>query len=42
MSSDDLRNMISNGKGHMPKFAGKLKPEEIDQLVTQIKALAKQ
>lgn len=41
-SSDDLRNVISNGKGHMPKFAGKLKPEEIDQLVAQIKALAKQ
>lgn len=41
-SSDDLRNLISNGKGHMPKFAGKLTPEEIDQLVAQIKALAKQ
>lgn len=41
-SSDDLRNIISNGKGHMPKFAGKLKPEEIDQLVAQIKAQAKQ
>lgn len=40
-SSDDLRNIIVNGKGHMPKFAGKLKPEEIDQLVAQIKALAK-
>lgn len=40
-SSDDLRNIIANGKGHMPKFAGKLKPEEIDQLVAQIKALAK-
>ena len=41
MSSDDLRNVISNGKGHMPKFAGKLQPEEIDQLVAQIKATAK-
>lgn len=41
-SSDDLRNIISNGKGHMPKFAGKLRTEEIDQLVAQIKALAKQ
>lgn len=40
-SSDDLRNIISNGKGHMPKFVGKLTPEEIDQLVAQIKALAK-
>lgn len=41
-SSDDLRNIISNGKGHMPKFSGKLTAEEIDQLVAQIKALAKQ
>jgi cytochrome c5 len=41
-SSEDLRNIISNGKGHMPKFAGKLTPEEIDQLVAQIKAVAKQ
>jgi cytochrome c5 len=40
-SGDDLRNIISNGKGHMPKFAGKLTPEEIDQLVTQVKALSK-
>lgn len=40
-SSDDLRNIIGNGKGHMPKFAGKLTPEEIDQLVAQIKALGK-
>jgi len=23
-SGDDLRNIIANGKGHMPKFAGKL------------------
>jgi mono/diheme cytochrome c family protein len=41
-SGDDLRNIIGNGKGHMPKFAGKLTPEEIDQLVAQIKALTKQ
>jgi mono/diheme cytochrome c family protein len=40
-SGDDLRNIISQGKGHMPKFAGKLTAEEIDQLVEQIKALAK-
>jgi mono/diheme cytochrome c family protein len=39
MSADDLHNMIANGKGHMPKFAAKLKPEEIDTLVQQIKAL---
>jgi hypothetical protein len=27
------------GKGRMPKYAGKLKPEEIDNLVQQIRAL---
>ena len=37
-STDELRNVISNGKGHMPKFGGKLTPEEIDTLVQQIKA----
>jgi mono/diheme cytochrome c family protein len=36
-SLDDLRNIISNGKGRMPKFASKLTPEEIDTLVQQIK-----
>ena len=40
-SADDFRNMIANGKGHMPKFAGKLTPEEIDTLVKQIQALKK-
>jgi mono/diheme cytochrome c family protein len=39
-SSDDLRNLITNGKGRMPKFAGKLTSEEIDTLVQQIKALS--
>lgn len=38
-SADDLRGIIANGKGHMPKYAGKLTPEEIDMLVQQIKAL---
>jgi mono/diheme cytochrome c family protein len=38
MSADDLRNVITDGKHRMPKFAGKLTPEEIDSLVTQIKA----
>lgn len=37
MSSDDLRNIIANGKGHMPKYSGKLTPDEIDTLVQQIK-----
>ena len=40
-SVDDLRNIITNGKGHMPKYAGKLTPEEIDTLVRQIKSLSK-
>ena len=35
-SADDLRNIIADGKRHMPKFAGKLTPEEIDTLVQQI------
>lgn len=42
MSGDDLRSMISKGKGHMPKFAAKLKPEEIDALVQQIQTLNKE
>jgi mono/diheme cytochrome c family protein len=41
MSSDDLHNMITNGKGRMPKFAAKLKSEEIATLVQQIQALNK-
>ena len=41
MSSDDLRTIITNGKGHMPKYGGKLTPEEIDTLVQQIEALSK-
>ncbi len=37
---DDLRNIITNGKGRMPKYAGKLSPEEIDVLAQQISAFA--
>jgi cytochrome c5 len=40
-SSDDLRNIITNGKGRMPKYASKLTSEEIDTLVQQINALNK-
>jgi mono/diheme cytochrome c family protein len=36
-SADDLRNIITNGKGRMPKNAGKLTSAEIDTLVQQIK-----
>jgi len=40
-SAGDLRNLITHGKGRMPKYAGKLTSEEIDTLVQQIKALNK-
>jgi mono/diheme cytochrome c family protein len=40
-STEDLRNIIANGKGRMPKFAGKLTPEQNDTLVKQIQALKK-
>jgi mono/diheme cytochrome c family protein len=40
-SADDLRNIITNGEGRMPKYASKLTPEEIDTLVQQIRALNK-
>lgn len=40
-SADDLKNMIANGKGRMPKFASKLTAEEIDALVQQIEKLNK-
>jgi mono/diheme cytochrome c family protein len=38
-SIEDSRNIIANGKGRMPKYAGKLTSEEIDSLVQQIRAL---
>ena len=37
--AEDLRNIIANGKGRMPKFASKLTPEEIDALVRQVQTL---
>jgi hypothetical protein len=37
MSVDDLRNIITNGKHHIPKFGEKLSATEIDSLVSQIK-----
>jgi mono/diheme cytochrome c family protein len=40
-ASDDLRNIITNGKGRMPKFGGKLTSAEIDTLVEQITASSK-
>jgi mono/diheme cytochrome c family protein len=38
MSADDLRNIITNGKRHMPKFGEKLSSAEIDVLVDQLQA----
>ena len=40
-STEDMSNIIANGKGHMPKFAGKLTAEEIETLVRQTQALHK-
>jgi len=40
-SADDLRKIITDGKGHMPKYSGKLSGDEIDTLVKQIEALNK-
>lgn len=41
VSAGDLRNMISNGKGRMPKFADKLSQQDIDTLVQEIQAANK-
>ena len=46
MSSEDLRNLIINGKSvnggrKMPPFAGMMTPEALDNLVAEIKAAAK-
>ena len=40
-SADDLRRIITNGKGRMPRYASKLTSEEIDTLVLQIETLNK-
>ena len=40
-SADELRAVITDGKHHMPKYAGKLTPEQIDILVQQIKSTNK-
>ena len=41
LSADELGDIITNGKHRMPKFAGKMRPEEIDALVQQIQAANK-
>jgi mono/diheme cytochrome c family protein len=40
-TSDHLRDMITNGKGRMPKFGEKLTSDKIDLLVQQIQAANK-
>lgn len=39
LSADSATGIISNGKGRMPKFSGKLTPGQIEVLVRQIQAL---
>jgi mono/diheme cytochrome c family protein len=38
-SKEDLLNIITNGKGRMPKYSRKLASEEIKTLVQQIRSL---
>jgi mono/diheme cytochrome c family protein len=40
-SEEELRNIIADGKGHMPKYGDKLSTTEIQTLVEQIKAMGK-
>ena len=37
-SAGDLRNIITNGKGRMPKFGSKISASDIDALILQLKA----
>jgi mono/diheme cytochrome c family protein len=41
MSDADLTGIIENGKNKMPKYADKLKPEEVKGLVAHIRTLKK-
>jgi mono/diheme cytochrome c family protein len=41
VSDEELINIITNGKGRMPKYGGKLSEADIQNLVAQIKALNK-
>lgn len=41
MSDADLESIISMGKGKMPGYASKLKPEEIKGLVAYVRELGK-
>ena len=39
MSAEDLKNIITSGKGRMPKYGSKLKPEEIETLAKEVAGL---
>jgi cytochrome c6 len=41
MSDGDLTDVITNGKNKMPKYADKLKPEDVKGLVAYIRTLKK-
>jgi cytochrome c6 len=41
MSDEELETVITKGKNKMPPFDGKLKKEQIEDLVSYIRALAK-
>jgi mono/diheme cytochrome c family protein len=38
MSDDDIANIIKNGKGHMPAFAGKISDSEIAEIRTWLRS----
>jgi mono/diheme cytochrome c family protein len=40
-SDADLETVITNGRGKMPAFGKKLKPEEIKMMVSYVRGLAK-
>jgi mono/diheme cytochrome c family protein len=40
LSADETKAIITNGKGRMPKYAGKLTDEQIATLTSEIKALS--
>jgi len=40
-SDGELRDIITHGRHHMPKFEGKLSAEDIEKLIFQIKARTK-
>lgn len=38
-SDADLKNIITNGKGKMPKYDGKLTPDQINDVVKYVRTL---